>query len=71
MGQYRQLLKVVPLPYKEKDKNITVDFSKLEYHTLSELQPRFIKFKIATVDGLLIEPYDKADNMYFLLGLVL
>ena len=64
MGQYRQLLKVVPLPYKEKDENITVDFSKLEYHTLSELQPRFIKFKIATVDGLLIEPYDKADNMY-------
>ena len=48
----------------EDDGNITVDFHRLEYHSLSELHPRLLKFQIATVDGALIEPFDENDNMY-------
>ena len=64
MGNYKQLLKIVPLPQNERDENITIDFSRLEYHGLSELHPRVLKFEIATIDGMLIEPLDESYNMY-------
>ena len=64
MGNYKRLLKIVPLPHNERDENITVDFPRLEYHGLSELHPRILKFETATVDGLLIEPLNESYNMY-------
>ena len=64
MGNYKQLLKIVPLPQNERDENITIDFSRLEYHGLSELHPRVLKFEIATVEGMLIEPLDESYNIY-------
>ena len=64
MGEYKQLLKIVPLKQDESDENITVDFPRLEYHSLSELHPRLLKFQIATVDGALIEPFNENYNMY-------
>ena len=63
-GEYKQLLKIVPLPQDERNENITVEFPRLEYHGLSELHPRLLKFEIATVDGVLIEPFDNNYNMY-------
>ena len=64
MGEYRELLKIVPIKQDEDDENITVDFHKPEYHSLSELHPRLLKFKISTVDGTLIEPFDENYIMY-------
>ena len=64
MGEYKQLLKIVPLKQDEIDENITVDFPRLEYPSLSELHPRLLKFQIATVDGALIEPFNENYNMY-------
>ena len=64
MGEYKQLLKIVPLKQDERDENVTVDFPRLEYHNLSELHPRLLKFQIATVDGALIEPLNENYNMY-------
>jgi hypothetical protein len=64
MGEYRELLKIVPIKQDEDDGNITVDFHRLEYHGLSVLHPRLLKFQIATVDGALIEPFDENYNMY-------
>ena len=64
MGQYRQLLKIVPLKQDEHDENITIDFHRPEYHALSELHPRLLNFQISTVEGALIEPFDENYNMY-------
>ena len=64
IGENRELLKIVPIKQDENNENITVDFDRLEYHSLSELHPRLLKFKIATVDGALIEPFDKNYNIY-------
>ena len=64
MGEYRELLKIVPLKQDEDDENITVDFHRPEYHSLSELHPRLLKFQISTVDGALIEPFDENYSMY-------
>ena len=64
MGEYRELLKIVPIKQDEDDENITVDFHKPEYHSLSELHPRLLKFKIFTVDGTLIEQFDENYIMY-------
>ena len=64
MGEYKQLLKIVLLKQDERDENITVDFPRLEYHNLSELHPRLLKFQITTVDGALIEPFNENYNMY-------
>ena len=67
MGQNRQLLKIVPLKQGEHDENLTIDFDKLEYHPLSELHPRLLNFRIATIDGILVEPFDINDKMYMTL----
>ena len=66
-GQYRQLLKIVPLKQGEQDENITIDFDRLEYHSLSELHPRLLNFRISTVDDILVEPFDTNDKMYMTL----
>ena len=67
IGQYRQLLKIVPLKQGEHDENITIDFDRLEYHDLSELHPRLLNFRITTVDDVLVEPFDRNDKMYMTL----
>ena len=67
IGQYRQLLKIVPLKQGEHDENITIDFDRLEYHALSELHPRLLNFRITTVDDVLVEPFDRNDKMYMTL----
>ena len=64
MGQYKQLLKIVPLKQDEHDENITIDFHRPEHHALSELQPRLLNFQISTVEGALIKPFDKNYRMY-------
>lgn len=64
MGQYRELLKIVPLKRDDQDENVTIDFQRPEYHALSVLHPRLLKFKISTVEGALIEPFNKEDTMY-------
>ena len=45
MGQYRQLLKIVPLQEDEDQENVTIDFYKPEYHALTELHPRLLNLK--------------------------
>ena len=67
IGQYTQLLKIVPLKRGEQDENITIDFDRLEYHSLSELHPRLLNFRISTVDDVLVEPFDRNDKMYMTL----
>ena len=64
MGQYRKLLKIVPLKQDEHDENITIDFHRPERHALSELHPRLLNFQIATVEGALMEPFDENYKMY-------
>ena len=67
IGQYRQLLKIVQLKHDEHEEKITIDFRKPEYHDLSEHHPKLLDFRIATVDGVLIEPFDVNDKMYMTL----
>ena len=64
MGQYRQLLKIVPLKQGEDHENITINFYRPEYHALTELHPRLLNFQISTVEGALIEPFDENYKMY-------
>jgi len=61
------LLKIVQLKHDEHEEKITIDFRKPEYHDLSEHHPRLLNFRIATVDGVLIEPFDVNDKMYMTL----
>jgi hypothetical protein len=57
----------VQLKHDEHEEKITIDFRKPEYHALSEHHPRLLNFRIATVDGVLIEPFDVNDKMYMTL----
>ena len=67
IGQYRKLLRIVQLKHDEHEEKITIDFRKPEFHALSEHHPRRLNFRIATVDGVLIEPFDINDKMYMTL----
>ena len=67
IGQYRKLLRIVQLKHDEHEEKITIDFRKPEFHALSEHHPRRLNFRIATVDGVLIEPFDVNDKMYMTL----
>ena len=64
MGQYRKLLKIVALKQDDHDENVTMDFHRPEYHSLSELHPRILQFQICTVEDAPIEPFNKNDRMY-------
>ena len=64
IGQYRELLKIVHLKHDEQEERITIDYREPEYYALSEHHPKLFKFRIATVDGILIEPFDVNDKMY-------
>ena len=67
IGQYRELLKIVHLKHDEQEERITIDYREPEYYALSEHHPKLFKFRIATVDGILIEPFDVNDKMYMTL----
>ena len=54
MGEYRELLKIVPLKQDEDDENITVDFHRPEYRSLSELHPRLSKGVSSKPSGKMI-----------------
>ena len=64
MGEYRKLLKVVAIEENDHDENVTIDFHKPEYHSLSEHHPRKLKFQISTGEDALIEPFSENDRMY-------
>ena len=64
LGEYRRLLRIVPLPHYKKDEYVTVDFSLQEFHSLSVLNPRIIDFEIFSVDGRCVEPFDAKDDVY-------
>ena len=70
VGKYRKLLRIVPLPYDKKDQNITIDFSRPEFHSLSELSPRILDFEITTIDGRVVEPFDANEHVYMNLQFV-
>ena len=58
------------LPYDQKDQNITIDFSRPEFHSLSELSPRILDFEITTIDGRVVEPFDANEHVYMNLQFV-
>ena len=70
IGEYKKLLRIIPLPYDKKDQNITIDFSRPEYHSLSILSPRVLDFEISTIDGRIVEPYDDNNHVYMNLQFV-
>ena len=63
-GDYKQLLRIIPLPHDKQNQNITVDFQKPEFHELRELKPRILQFEIGTIDGKHVTPYNKRHNVY-------
>ena len=63
-GGFKQLLRIVPLPYDKQDENITIEFPKPDYHELRELKPRSLQFEITTMDGKYVKPYNEEDNFY-------
>jgi len=67
IGQYRELLKIVHLKHDEHEERITIDYREPEYYALNEHHPKLFKFRIATVDGVLIEPFNVNDKMYMTL----
>ena len=67
IGQYRELLKIVQLKHDEHEERITLDYREPEYYALSEHHPKLLNFRIATVDGVLIEPFNVDDKMYMTL----
>ena len=67
IGQYRELLKIVHLKHDEHEERITIDYREPEYYALSEHHPKLLNFRIATVDGILIEPFNVDDKMYMTL----
>ena len=64
VGEFKQLLKIIALPYDNKNERITIDFPKPEYHELRELKPRLLQFEITTIDGKYVKPYNETDNIY-------
>ena len=67
IGQYRELLKIVHLKNDEHEEKVTINFRKKEYHDLSVHHPKLLNFRIVTVDGVLIEPFNVNDKMYMTL----
>ena len=63
-GDYKQLLRIIPLPHDKQNQNITVDFQKPEFHELRELKPRILQFEIGTIDGKHVTRYNKRNNVY-------
>ena len=55
-NQYRQLLRIVPLPIDTKDKQITIEFNQLEFLPISLSRIELLKFKIVTHDDEFIKP---------------
>ena len=64
-GEYKKLLRVVPLPPDKKDQHLTLNFPRLDFHNLSELKLNLLKFEIVTSDGRPIEPLDLTENVHF------
>ena len=65
LGEYKRLLRIVPLPHNANEQSITIDFPRPDFHALSELKLRSLQFKIATIDGRNAEPYNNFENIYF------
>ena len=62
--QYRQLLRIVPLPIDSQDKQITVEFNQLEFVPLSHSIIEVLKFKIVTQDDEYVKPLNKNNIVY-------
>ena len=70
LGEYKRLLRIVPLPHYKKDEYVTIDFSIPEYHALSVLNPRIIHFEIYSVDGRSVDSFYSKDDVYMNLQFV-
>ena len=70
LGEYKRLLRIVPLPHYKKDEYVTIDFSIPEYHALSVLNPRIIHFEIHSVDGRSVDSFNIEDDVYMNLQFV-
>ena len=62
--QYRQLLRIVPLPINSQDKQVTVEFNQLEFVPLSHSIIEVLKFKIVTHDDEYVKPLNKNSIVY-------
>ena len=63
-GEFKQLLRIIPLPYNKQNENITVDFPKPEFHEVRELKPRLLQFEVTTIDGKSVQSFNKEDHLY-------
>ena len=65
LGEFKKLLRIVPLPHDKHEQSITIDFPRPDFLALSELKLRLLQFKIVTIDGRHVEPYNALENVYF------
>ena len=63
-NQYRQLLRIVPLPIDSQDKQVTIEFNQLEFVPLSLSIIELLKFKIVTHDDEFVKPIDVNNIVY-------
>ena len=63
-NQYRQLLRIVPLPIDSADEQITIEFNQLEFVPLSHSRIELLKFKIVTHDDEFVKPLDEKSIIY-------
>ena len=63
-NQYRQLLRIVPLPINSQDKQVTVEFNQLEFVQLSLSRIELLKFIIVTHDDEFVKPLHKNNIVY-------
>ena len=61
---YRQLLRIVPLPFDESERHFTVTFFPLEFMPISQLNIQLLQFKIVTHDDLYAEPLNENSIIY-------
>ena len=64
-GEYKQLLRIVPLSHQQQNENITIDSPNPEYHEIRTLKPKLLKFNVTTIDGKYVKSFDSSDNLYF------
>ena len=63
LGNYKPLLRIVPLPYSENDQT-TIEFQRPVFIPLSELKLRVLQFEILTSDGRPALPFHPIDPVY-------
>ena len=63
-NQYRQLLRIVPLPIDNQDKLVTVEFKQQEFVPLSLSRIELLNFKIVTHDDKFVKPLDGNNIVY-------